>query len=287
MRYAFTMFGAAASSDVTIAKYCGVGYDTLKRRCKQLYEYRGEWPFEFMAALATVESAMSYLKVNPKLGAAGLFQITPVTASFLRVPYNDMKKSVVLQLRAGKKLLADSRARIKAKVPEVLEAGGDNLYAVAYLYHNQGIGGAPRTIDKCRNAGKEVTWDNLRGYVGAGLGEVIDRLIALASLYQERYAELVEDAAEKVAQYEGEVSEAELRHELLQQAEEGDGDLVALPSSLDDYGPAPLPDGTTLQESVSTGGRWVTPLLIGLVAAAVLGGGGYVLWRSRRKRVTA
>lgn len=289
MRPAFYMFGGAAdSSAVTIAKYVVVGYKTLKHRCKQLYEYRGEWPWEFVAALVTVESGMSYTAYNSS-GAAGLFAIKPVAAQFIRVSYADMRKSVPLQLRAGKKLLADYRTRIKGLVPELLESSGEDLYAVAYLYHNLGIGAAPTIIKKVKAAGKPVTWQNLKGYVTGGMVTVINRIITLAGQYQARYAELIEDQDVKVAQYgEGlEEQPVELAAELTQNAEEGDGESVPIPSSLDDYGPEPLPDGTTLQESTSAARGWVMPVVIGVVAAAALAGGAYVLVRSRRRGVSA
>jgi len=284
-----TLFGAASSSsEVTIAKYVAVGYATLKRRSKQLYEYKGEWPWEFVAALATVESGMSYSAVNKSTGAAGLFAIMKSTAIFLRISYDDMKKSVPLQLRAGKKLLADYRTRISSAAPEVLSRGGTDLYAVAYLYHNLGIGAAPNVIKKARAAGKDITWANLQGYVSSGLVEVINRLVALAPLYQGRYAELVEDQKTQVASQSfsgaGDTSTEDLSSEMLQNAEEGDGDTVAIPSSLDDYGPDPLPDGSTLQEQVSASSTWLW-VLGGLVAVTALGVGTYVLVsRSRADR---
>lgn len=300
-RRMFAGLGLGEAVPESLARYIRVNYATMKTRCKQLYEYRGEWEWQFVAALATVESGLSYKASTTRSDAYGLFGIKKVAADYIRVSHEDMKKSVPLQLRAGKKLLADYRSRIKSAFPDVLAKGGDDLYAITYMYHNLGIGAAPILVKKAQAAGKSPTWANLKSYVSSAHVEVINRLISLVPKYAERYAELILGQKSSVASAgttqganapsafdEGSTDTGadyvDLQYELSSNEAEDDGEVVPIPASLDDYGPEPLPDGTLLPENVTKSRAWLKWLLLGTIAVGALAGGTYVLVRASRKQ---
>lgn len=280
----------AGSQPGSIGYYAKVDYPTLKRRSQQIYAYRGVWEWEFAASVVCRESGFSY-RACSTAGACGLFQMKKVTAEFMGGNYNDMKRSVPIQLRLGKKYLAFLREVINANAPELLARGGDDLYAITYYAFNQGHGAARNVIKKLKAQGRDVTWENFRPLVKSAHAAVAEQVVALVPQFRDRYAELVLGEASRVASMaEGvpENSELEIEHELRQLAAEDDGEDLPIPAGLDDYGPEPMPDGSTLTEQTHAPAPWAMRAVVGAVAVAVLAGGTYALIRSSQgKRVAA
>ena len=283
----------AGAQPGSVAYYARVDYETLKRRSKQVYAYRGPWEWEFAASLVCRESGFTYRSCS-SAGACGLFQMKKATAEFMGGNYSDMKRSVPLQLRLGKKYLAFLRGVLNDNAPELVQRGGDDLYAITYYAFNQGHGAARTVIKKLKAQGKAVTWENFKPLIRASHAAVADQVLALIPQFRDRYAELVLGETTRVATYssgsEGalEALSAELEHELTQRAAEDDGEDVPIPPALDDYGPEPLPDGSAVSEQTHAGSPWALRALVGVTAAAVLAGGTYVLiQRSRGKRAFA
>lgn len=276
-----------------IGYYARVDYTTLKHRSKQIYAYRGAWEWELVSSVVCRESGFSY-KACSSSGACGLFQMKKGTAEFMGGNYNDMKRSAELQLRLGKKYLAFLRGVLTTNAPELVSNGGDDLYAITYYAFNQGHGAARNVIKKLQSQGKAVTWANFRPLIKSAHAQVADQVVALVPQFRDRYAELVEDQTTRVAAMssgsEGalEAASPELEQDIMSASAEDDGEDLPIPAALDDYGPEPLPDGSTVTDITHAGSPWAMRAFVGIAAAAVLAGGTYVLIQSSRgKRVFA
>lgn len=245
-------------SDRDLAYYVRVSYATLQRRSRQIDGALSPYGWDFHAATVAKESGFSYTAGNPS-GAFGLYQINPSTADYLGVSYEDMKKSVNLQLVAGRKLLGLNYKMIAAVAPELIAAGGLDLWRVAYHAHNQGIPGTKALLLKLRKQGGPMTWAGFKRVApSATRVSVCEEVAGMVGDWHTRYAELVRGEGQASASLYDAVTE-----------DEGDGSELPVPPHLAD------PDWTSDR-------RGTLALVLGFAA---LGGAtaGLCYWYDRRR----
>lgn len=284
-----THLGAAAERPLSY--YVGVDEGTLKRRSKQLDGTRGEWEWEFVQSVVACESNFRYTAQNKSSAAAGLYGFMPIACKDIGVNFDDLKRSVEIQLKAGRKLLAMNRREIMKSAPLLLTQGDKaDLYAIAYYGHNRGIYAMSGILKMMTAAGVAPTFSNFRlyaqkylsgKYYGAAKMDKAAECASLAPRWKERYAELVLGQANAVATMSSTGDEPLVSGS---QKPEGDGETIAYPPSLDVYEPVYEEPSPNAMEPAPVDVVWSTgsKVFLGVTVAVAASLAAYVVVKQYR-----